>query len=174
MLTWVSAGIAVWVGKGQRVCTPLYLCLYCINSCMVEHHLFCLQHLVHHCKNKLVEITHFWLPELQFCSNFAILATKNGLFQPICFYSDAALYILCASSPVVCLSLPPINNGRISYTDSTLGLNTVATPSCERGYELTGGDTMRTCTVSGWDGTERTCTIASESVDHELALSAAI
>ncbi len=129
MLTWVSAGIAVWVGKGQRVCTPLYLCLYCINSCMVEHHLFCLQHLVH-----------------------------------------AALYILCASSPVVCLSLPPLNNGRISYTDSTLGLNTVAIPSCEPGYELTGGDTMRTCTLSGWDGTACTCT--SESV--ELALSAAI
>ena len=127
MLTWVSAGIAVWVGKGQRVCTPLYLCLLYQLMHGVEHHL--LQHLVH-----------------------------------------AALYILCASSPVVCLSLPSLNNGWISYTDSTLGLNTVATHSCEPGYKLTGGTSMRTCTVSGWDGTALTCT--GESV--ELALSAAI
>ena len=33
------------------------------------------------------EITHFWLPELQNCCKIAIQATKNGLFQPICFYS---------------------------------------------------------------------------------------
>ena len=39
---------------------------------------------------------------------------------------------------VVCLSLPPLTNGMLSYSDSTLGENTVATPSMEAAPGLVG------------------------------------
>ncbi|XP_064386674.1 sushi, von Willebrand factor type A, EGF and pentraxin domain-containing protein 1-like [Halichondria panicea] len=54
---------------------------------------------------------------------------------------------LCANL-VVCLSLPPLTNGIVSYNDSTLGLYTVATHSCDTGYTLN-GDTTRTCGNDG-------------------------
>ena len=66
-----------------------------------------------------------------------------------------------------CPALPAVNNGRVTYsskaTDShTYG--TTATYQCDSGYELTGGDTVRTCTgdgsspVSQWNGTAPVCT----------------
>ncbi len=58
---------------------------------------------------------------------------------------------------VVCLSLPPPTNGVISYSDSTLGLNTVATYTCATGYTLTRG-TTRVCVTGGnWTGSPPTC-----------------
>ncbi len=61
--------------------------------------------------------------------------------------------------PVVCLSLPALNNGIVSYSDPTLGLNTVATYTCESesGYTLN-GNTTRTCETDGmWSGSATTC-----------------
>ncbi|XP_064386521.1 uncharacterized protein LOC135335055 isoform X2 [Halichondria panicea] len=55
---------------------------------------------------------------------------------------------------VVCLSLPALNNGIVSYKDSTLGLNTVATYTCNTSYSLI-GDTTRTCGSDGvWSGVD--------------------
>ena len=61
-----------------------------------------------------------------------------------------------------CQDLTDIQNGVISYnTISANGyrrLATVATYSCTAaGFDLT-GNSMRTCGVSGWDGTAPTCT----------------
>ncbi len=56
----------------------------------------------------------------------------------------------------VCLSLPPPTNGVISYSDSPLGENTVATYTCNPGYTLTGG-TTRTCGSGVWSGSAPTC-----------------
>ncbi len=59
--------------------------------------------------------------------------------------------------PVVCLSLPALNNGIVSYNDSTLGLDTVATYTCDTGYTLNGG-TTRTCGSDGvWSGSAPVC-----------------
>ncbi len=44
----------------------------------------------------------------------------------------------------MCLSLAPLTNGMISYSDPTLGEGAVATHSCNRNYVLI-GDTKRTC-----------------------------
>ena len=58
---------------------------------------------------------------------------------------------------VVCLSLPSLTNGVISYSDQTLGLNTVATYTCDTGYILN-GDTTRTCGSDGvWSGFSPNC-----------------
>ncbi len=59
--------------------------------------------------------------------------------------------------PVVCLSLPAPNNGIVSYSDPPLGLNTVATYTCETDYTLI-GNTTRTCENDGmWSGSATTC-----------------
>ena len=58
---------------------------------------------------------------------------------------------------VVCLSLPLPTNGGVSYSDMTLGENTVATYTCNTSYTLTGG-TTRTCTCERIGGdTTRVC-----------------
>ncbi len=60
--------------------------------------------------------------------------------------------------PVVCLSLPPLNNGIVSYNDSTLGLDTVANYTCGSGYTLEGGSTTRICLSNGtWSGFNPVC-----------------
>ncbi len=57
----------------------------------------------------------------------------------------------------VCLSLPPLTNGMISYSDQTQGEGTVATYSCNHGHNLD-GDATRTCESNGvWTGSESTC-----------------
>ncbi len=60
---------------------------------------------------------------------------------------------------VICEDLTLIN-GMVEYSDTTIPRDedSTATYSCDTGLTLTGGDTMRTCTVSGWDGTAPTCT----------------
>ncbi|XP_064386487.1 seizure protein 6 homolog [Halichondria panicea] len=64
---------------------------------------------------------------------------------------------LCANL-VVCMSLPPTTNGGVSYSDPTLGLNTVATYTCNNGYALTGGCTTGTCgSDEVWSGSAPTC-----------------
>ena len=58
---------------------------------------------------------------------------------------------------VVCMSLPRLTNGGISYSDQTLGLNTVVTYTCDTGYTLNGG-TTRTCGRDGvWSGFAPNC-----------------
>ena len=59
--------------------------------------------------------------------------------------------------PVVCPSLPALNNGIVSYSDSKLDLGTVATYTCDTGYTLNGG-TNRTCESGGvWSGSDLVC-----------------
>ncbi len=66
---------------------------------------------------------------------------------------------------LTCASLTAPNNGMITYaTDTTAPFDyqTTATYSCNPGYGLSGGDTVRTCTgladSSGeWTGTAPTC-----------------
>ncbi len=69
------------------------------------------------------------------------------------------LHDLC--SPVVCPSLPSLINGIISYSDPTLGENTVATHTCEAGSALTTDLSTRTCGVTSnvgdWSGSPLVC-----------------
>ena len=60
-----------------------------------------------------------------------------------------------------------IDNGRLVYSVNTTEFydyGTTATYQCDSGYELTGGDTVRTCTGDGsspagqWNGTASNCT----------------
>ncbi len=57
----------------------------------------------------------------------------------------------------MCSDLPSIPNGVITYSDSSKTVNTVATYSCNDGYALSYGDTMRTCQEYGWTGSPPTC-----------------
>ena len=60
-------------------------------------------------------------------------------------------------SIVVCPSLPPLINGRISYSDPTLGMDSVATHSCHTGLFLD-GNSARTCQTNGnWSGSAPVC-----------------
>ena len=57
---------------------------------------------------------------------------------------------------VVCPSLS-LTNGMISYSDLTLGVDSVATHTCDSGYTFNGGST-RTCRSDGtWSGSDPTC-----------------
>ncbi len=58
----------------------------------------------------------------------------------ICVWSNVCFLVYSA----MCLSLAPLTNGVISYSDRTLGEGAVATHSCNRRYLLI-GDTKRTC-----------------------------
>lgn len=67
----------------------------------------------------------------------------------------------------MCPGLLPPANGAIAFADDTTiphDVATVATYSCNIGYMLIGGDSMRTCTtvpesIEGeWSGTEPSCT----------------
>ena len=85
--------------------------------------------------------------ERKFCAN---IGKKN---------SSCVRYVLCSCiyCIVVCLSLPPLTNGMISYSDPTLGVGSVATYSCTAGLVLD-GDSTRTCQSSGtWSGSSPVC-----------------
>ena len=65
-----------------------------------------------------------------------------------------------------CHTLPAVENGTVVYSsDSTepYDYGTIATNQCDSGYELTGGDAVRTCTGDGsspvgqWNGTAPAC-----------------
>ena len=75
-----------------------------------------------------------------------------------------SVFIVCSgdcstsySNPtVVCPSLF-LTNGMVSYSDPTLGVDSIATHSCDTGYTLNGGST-RTCEGGGiWTASALTC-----------------
>ena len=64
---------------------------------------------------------------------------------------------------VVC---PPLSltDGTISYSDPTLGVNSVATHSCDQGYVIAGTST-RTCQTDGrWTGGSSNCASRGEYI----------
>ena len=72
------------------------------------------------------------------------------------------LYGNLRSIVVVCPDLMDPTNGIITFTGETSGFMTMATYSCNPGYGLSGGDSVRTCTSSSvgpgeWSGTSPTC-----------------
>ncbi len=57
----------------------------------------------------------------------------------------------------MCPSLEPLTNPRVSYSNLILGVNTVATYTCEAGYTLDRYNT-RTCGSNGvWSGSDPSC-----------------
>ncbi|XP_064386681.1 sushi, von Willebrand factor type A, EGF and pentraxin domain-containing protein 1-like [Halichondria panicea] len=75
--------------------------------------------------------------------------------------TNEGVMMFCANL-VVCLSLPALNNGIVSYSHLTLGLNTVAIYTCDTGYTLNGG-TTRTCGSDGvWSGSDLSCLPCSD------------
>ena len=65
-----------------------------------------------------------------------------------------------------CSALFAIENGTITYSNNITDpydYETTATYQCDSGYELTGGDTVRTCTGDGsspvgqWNGSPSVC-----------------
>ena len=66
---------------------------------------------------------------------------------------------------VLCPPLSSPENGLITYSEefsSSLGFMETATYSCNSGYGLSGGDTVRTCVGAAgssgeWSGTAPTC-----------------
>ena len=78
-----------------------------------------------------------------------------------------SVFILCSGDcstsysypTVVCPSLS-LANGMVSYSDPTLGEDSVATHSCDIGYTYS-GDITRTCRSDGtWSGSAPTCECA--------------
>ena len=68
---------------------------------------------------------------------------------------------------VVCPSLS-LTNGMISYSDPTLGEDSVATHNCDTSYTLK-GDSTRTCDSDGtWSGSAPTCkgTLGPHTIKH--------
>ena len=64
-----------------------------------------------------------------------------------------------------CPALPTVKDAVVTYsTMSQYDYGTTATYQCDSGYELTGGDTLRTCTGDGsspvgqWSGAAPVCT----------------
>ena len=56
----------------------------------------------------------------------------------------------------LCDELPDLGNGNITVTGQTEGSD--ATYTCNDGYQLTGGNSIRTCVDTGmWSGQEPTC-----------------
>ncbi len=68
------------------------------------------------------------------------------------FSNNSHNYFYSQTLPVVCLALPPLNNGKVSYNDPTLGLDTVSTYTCDTGY------TLHSCGSDGvWSGSPQFC-----------------
>ena len=77
------------------------------------------------------------------------------------------LLILLPIAAISCSTLPAAQNG-IFFPSTDVSepydYGTTATYQCDSGYELTGGDTVRTCTGNGsspvgqWNGTAPVCT----------------
>ena len=94
----------------------------------------------------------------------------NALYRHIryCVIYKYCCYMYLAENPATsCSALPAVENGMVTYSSDTTepyDYRTTATYQCDSGYELTGGDTVRTCTGDGsspvgqWNGTAPTCT----------------
>ena len=59
---------------------------------------------------------------------------------------------------MTCPDVSTLDNGTIVYSDPTIprAEDSTVTYSCDTGYGLT-GEAVRTCTSSGWNGTEPRC-----------------
>ena len=69
----------------------------------------------------------------------------------------------------MCPSLVEPTNGIITFSGESSGFMTTATYSCDPGFGLSGGDSVRTCTGSTenpgeWTGTAPTCEGKTEKV----------
>ena len=64
----------------------------------------------------------------------------------------------CVPHAALCsLLTPPTNGAMITYSDDTRGMGTVATYSCNTGYEVM-GNVNRTCTSADtWSGMDASC-----------------
>ena len=94
--------------------------------------------------------------EMTFCINIGISLYK---FQQ-CMPSFASGYCQLPMTTVVCWSLR-LPNGMISYSDPSLGVDTVANHTCDTGYHLgtLSDQYTRTCeTGSSWSGSAVNCT----------------
>ena len=60
---------------------------------------------------------------------------------------------------MTCPDVSTLDNGTVVYSDPTIprAEGSTVTYSCDTGYRLTGGEAVRTCNSSGWDGTEPRC-----------------
>ena len=67
------------------------------------------------------------------------------------------MYNVTFCTAVVCLSLS-LTNGTIAYSDPTLGMGSVATHSCNRGFALSASDGTRECRADGqWSDSSLVC-----------------
>ena len=90
-----------------------------------------------------------------------LLVCGEGMFY-LCMTSASNIHYWIPSTislPVVCPSLPALNNGIVSYNNLILGLNTVATYTCDTGYTISvDSHTTRTCERDGvWSGLPPSC-----------------
>ncbi len=80
-----------------------------------------------------------------------------GMGPPHTYSTNHSHYLTGSACP----DLTDLQNGVISYNtvsaNSYRRVTTVATYSCDTGFELT-GTSMRTCSAGVWDGSEPTCT----------------
>lgn len=58
---------------------------------------------------------------------------------------------------VVCLSLPPLANGTIVYSDTLPGVASVANHTCDDGYQLRGESSRQCQSNSSWSGSTPVC-----------------
>ena len=65
-------------------------------------------------------------------------------------------------------------NGNVTYSDVSRAVNTVATYSCNDGFNLAGGNSSRTCTAQGsttsWSGSAATCEGDLATVIHHTVI----
>ena len=80
---------------------------------------------------------------------FIAVAVQIYIVRFITIHSDCPAVVNCNTPP------QPANR-RVAYSATTY--NSVATYSCNGGYEISGGSTTRRCLASGaWSGSVPTC-----------------
>ena len=87
-----------------------------------------------------------------------------GMGPPHTYSTNHSHYL----TGTACPDLTDLHNGVISYNTVSVNgyrrVTAVATHTCDTGFTLTNGTSVRTCTAGAWDGSEPTCT--SESVEY--------
>ncbi|XP_064386689.1 sushi, von Willebrand factor type A, EGF and pentraxin domain-containing protein 1-like [Halichondria panicea] len=73
-----------------------------------------------------------------------------------------------STAAVVCLSLPPLTNGMISYSDPIPDVGSMATFSCEPRYRLIGENNI-TCQNDGWSGYNPLCQVFSCGIPPSIS-----